>query len=463
MTPTPQSSDLVSVRTKVGYGIGMSGLWLMFMTTALYLFYYYTDVYGISPAQAGLIFFIATMWDAVTDPLMGWIASKTNTSRGKYRPYILFGGVPLAISFLLMFVRPDIEGTGLFAFALATQLLFRTVFTTVYVPYTAMIARLSTNANERASIASVKSMFISVGAITVAFFGLPLVDILGGGEDQRGFFLTATIFAIVGAIAIVLCGSVTREGQSENVLGTDTSSPLPALSLLFRNSEFLKVFIGVMVFTGCYAMLNKLTVYFFQYSIGDRSSARWALSAISLAGILSPLFWAYLTKLTSKRIVWIVGAALAASTLLAFYLLGPTSVVTITGFYFAIGCGIQALLMTFYAMAADTMDFGEWKFGRRVEAIGFGVLSFANKTSLAIGGGLLGVVLSAVGYVPNEVQTPETLEGIRLSLALIPAAGFILSAIVISTFSLSAKRHGDIIQDLKNRHSGSEEQTALGE
>ncbi|MEM1018926.1 MAG: MFS transporter, partial [Pseudomonadota bacterium] len=183
-------AQTLSVTGRVGYGIGISGLWMVFMTTAFYLLYFYTDVIGLSPSQAGLIIFIATLWDGITDPLMGWLASRTRSRWGQYRPFLVLGALPLSIAFVFMFARPDWAAGQLFMYALITQLLFRTTFTIVYIPYTALIARLSTDADERASIASVKAFFVSLGTLTVSFFGLPLVRDFGGGDDVKGFFLT---------------------------------------------------------------------------------------------------------------------------------------------------------------------------------------------------------------------------------------------------------------------------------
>lgn len=455
-----QSKAGVPLTGKIGYGVGISGLWLVFMTTAIYHLYYYTNVFGLSPRQAGLVLFVALLWDAVTDPIMGWLTSRTRTRLGRYRPYILFGGLPLACAFVLSFMKPDWIGTNLFVYAVFTQLLFRLTFTAVYIPYTAMIARLSSDANERASIASVKTIFVAIGSLAVSFYGLPAVDYFGGGNDQRGFLITAMVFGAVAVVALTICGGVTRErevGDSDgpgNVAQTnEVGSPLEAIKLLFNNSPFMRVFFGVILFTGCYTVLNKLTVYYFAENLDARAEARWALSAVSLAGILSPVLWAYITTRTSKRFVWVSGALLASAALISFYVLHPTDVMVIAAYYFVTGCGIQAILMTFYAMAADTIDYGEWRQGRRTEGIGFGLLSFANKSSLAVGGGLLGVLLAEIGYEAGASQSQETLAGIRLSLSLIPTVGFLASAVVIAFFSLNAKRHGEIIQELQVRRT----------
>ncbi|MEM7569764.1 MAG: glycoside-pentoside-hexuronide (GPH):cation symporter [Pseudomonadota bacterium] len=449
-----EKAQTLSARGRVGYGVGISGLWMVFMTTAFYLLYFYTDVIGLSPSQAGLIIFIATMWDGITDPLMGWLASRTRTRWGQYRPFLILGALPLSIAFVLMFARPEWAAGQLFLYALATQLLFRTAFTVVYIPYTALIARLSKDADERASIAGVKSFFVSVGTLTVSFFGLPLVRDFGGGDDLKGFFLTALLFSGLSAITLLLCGTVTRETGIEGSTGRcDTSSPLEAIRATLKNPAFLIVFLGVIIFTGCYTTLNKTTVYFFQYNLGSRENARWALSAISLAGLISPFFWVKVTHWTSKRATWMIGCFVAAAALASLYVTMPKSLAVITALYFVTGCGIQAFLTTFYAMTADAVDYGEFLTGVRVEAMGFGFLSFANKTSLAIGGGLLGWLLGQIGYVAGAEQNPQTLEGIRSILVFIPAGGFVLSAAVIAFFPVSTQRHKEAVAAIEARNS----------
>ncbi|MEM6832855.1 MAG: glycoside-pentoside-hexuronide (GPH):cation symporter [Pseudomonadota bacterium] len=445
-------AQTLSVTGRVGYGIGISGLWMVFMTTAFYLLYFYTDVIGLSPSQAGLIIFIATLWDGITDPLMGWLASRTRSRWGQYRPFLVLGALPLSIAFVFMFARPDWAAGQLFMYALITQLLFRTTFTIVYIPYTALIARLSTDADERASIASVKAFFVSLGTLTVSFFGLPLVRDFGGGDDVKGFFLTALLFSCLSAVTLLICGAVTRETDIAGPAKQgDTSSVVEAVKVTLKNPAFLIVFFGVIIFTGCYTTLNKTTVYFFQYNLGARENARWALSAISLAGLISPFLWVKVTHKTSKRATWILGSFLAATALTYLYFAMPRSVVVITVIYFVTGCGIQAFLMTFYAMTADAVDYGEYLTGVRVEAIGFGFLSFANKTSLAIGGGLLGWLLGEIGYTPGAEQSAQTLESIRKILVFIPAGGFLLSAAVIAFFPVSTQRHKQAIAAIQAR------------
>ncbi len=436
---------------RIGYATGIYGVFLAWMMVGLYLLYFYTDVMGLSPAQAGLVFFLASMWDGVTDPVMGWLIEKTRTRWGKYRPYLLLAAVPFAGSFAAVFYVPDLSGQNLFLWALVLHITFRTFYTAVYIPYTGLIARLSTDADERASIAGVKSVFISLASISVSFFGLPAVTYFGGEDEARGFLRVALLCAAAGVVALWVCFLFTRERVPAVIKG-HTGPPLSdTIKGLVQNRAFMLIFVGVLLFTGCYTILNKTIVYVFKYDLGDRDAARWALSAIALAGILSPGIWVPVTHWTSKKAVWIIGCLLASAGLTAIYVFEIRAIFPMVALLFVSGCGIHAFLMTFYAMVADSADYGEWRTGQRVEAPLFGLVSLANKTSLAVGTWALAGLLEGVGFVANVDQSPETLSGMRLVMTIIPMLGFLASAVVIVFFPFNAEQHGKMIRDIAER------------
>lgn len=441
----------LSLGGRLGYAIGIYGVFLAWMTVALYLLYFYTDVMGLSLAHAGLIFLIASMWDAVTDPLMGWLIERGRSRWGKYRPYLLFAAVPFAASFAALYYVPDLEGNNLFLWALVLHIVFRTCYTAVYIPYTSLIAQLSDNADERASIAGVKSVFISLAALSVSFLGLPAVSYFGGADEARGFLRLALVCASLGVAALWLCFLFTRERNTSATISPPIVKPAEMLKALVDNRAFLLIFIGVILFTGCYTILNKTIVYVFKYDLGDRDAARWALSAIALAGILSPAIWVLITHWTSKKAVWIIGCLLASAGLVTIYLADVRQLVPLVGLLFISGLGIHAFLMTFFAMVADTVDYEEWRTGWRVEAPLFGLVSLANKTSLAVGTWALAGLLGSVGFVPNVDQSPETLQGLRKIMTLVPIIGFLASAAIIAFFPFNTGQHADMIREIRQR------------
>ena len=437
---------------KSGYALGIYGQMLPWFMQSVFLFYFYTDVLGITPAQTGTIFFLAMLWDALTDPVMGVLADKTCTRWGKYRPYLLFAAIPLGLSFILVFIKPEWPVEKLFLLALVTHLLFRLCFTLTYIPYTAMLAKLSTDSVERSNIAAYKTVATSMGTLTVSLFTLQLVNYFGDGDEAKGFFYTACTYAALLVCALWICFLTTREVGSESPDSVSASyGLLEAGKTILKNTPFLLVFFGVIAFSGCYTIFLKTIMYFFKYNLESAENARWALAAVSASGILAAPIWAAITRRTSKRFVWICGCLLSASSLLVFYLNDTASIPIIVANLFLVACGIAAYLMTFYAMIADTVDYGEWQSGVRVEAACFSLLSFANKASLAFGGGALGYLLSWSGYQANVIQSEAALEGIKSTLSLVPVAGFLVSALFIFFYPISAQYHQKLISDIKAR------------
>jgi GPH family glycoside/pentoside/hexuronide:cation symporter len=440
---------------KLGYGVGIYGIFLVWMMTAITLMNFYTEVLGLSAAQAGTIFLVASLWDAVTDPLMGWINDRVSTRWGRYRPWLLFATPAFVLSFIAMFSNAGIaEPASVYAVALILHLVFRTFYTAVYMPYTAMIATLSSNGPERASLGGVKSVFTALAGLTVSLFALDAVEWLGQGNDALGFQTLSVVFAVVATAALWLCFASTREPPLVKNEGGSAPPMGATVKALSSNRAFWLIFFGVIAFTGCYTMINKAIVYDSQWNLGDRTLAKYSLTAISLAGVLSPLLWVPVSRAASKRTTWIAGCLVAAAALGAIYALPQISLWARTAIFFVGGCGISAVLMTFFAALADAADYGEWRTGVRVEALLFGLVSFANKISLGVGAWALGVGLDSAGYRSGKevsAQAPEALAAITTWMTMVPAAGFLLSAVIIAFFPVSNKVHATIESDLRER------------
>ncbi len=443
-TASPVASPALGLAGQAGYGVGVWGIFLVWMMTAVTLMNFYTEVLGLSAADAGLIFFLAALWDALTDPLMGWLNERVRTRWGRYRPWLLFAAPPFALAFLAMFAQPRLASPGaLFALALALHLLFRTAYTAVYMPYTAMIARLSRSAGGRAQLAGVKNVFTAGAALSISLFAFDAIAWAGGGDDALGFRRVAFAIALLAVAALWACFALTREPD----LPGEAHGPAPGLAAswaaLRSNRAFWLIFAGVIAFTGCYTMINKAVVYDAQWNLGDRTLARWPLTAIALAGIVSPLLWVPVSRRWGKRSVWIAGCLLAAAALLALNALPGLALWPRTALFALAGVGIHAVLMTFFAAVADAADWGEWRSGVRVEAPLFGCISFANKVSLGLGAWALGQGLEAAGYVSGAAaaQPPSALAAIHHWMTLVPAAGFLVSAAIIAFFPVSNRVH----------------------
>jgi GPH family glycoside/pentoside/hexuronide:cation symporter len=442
--------------------MGIYGIFLAWMTTAIALMNFYTEVLGLSARDAGMIFLLAGIWDAITDIAMGWLNERVRTRWGRYRPWLLFGAVPFAASFAALFYRPQLgSAADLFLWALIVHLIFRTCYTAVYMPYTAMIARLSTNGPERAAIAGVKNVFSAGAALTVSFLLFDVIEWLSGGpqaqggDDARGFMLAALIIACVAVAALWVCFASTREPPDTvaDLRGIERGrrSTRDDLKALLRNRAFWVVFFAVIAFTGCYTIINKAIVYHSQWNLGDRTLAKYSLTALGVAGMICPLLWVPISRAKGKATVWISGCILASLALATIYAIGDMPLGLRVGMFFAAGCGIHAVLMTFFAAVADAADYGEWKTGTRVEAPLFALVAFANKVSLGLGAWALGAGLEGAGYQGGAGvtgQSEQALDAILFWMTIVPIGGILASAALVFFFPVTNALHARIERDL---------------
>lgn len=196
-----------------GYGVGDFGLNIYWNSLSLVLLFWYAEVVGLTPQVAGLIYFAGTTWDAASDVLVANLSSRTRSRFGTYRPHILFGGVALGATFVLLFWVPPFEGTALIVSLTAAHILFRTVYTVVAVPYSALASRLTYSSVERTTYSGVRMFFAFGGLVTVSSLWFPLVRAFGDGSDVSapGFLAAATAGAVVATFALGICFAGTRE------------------------------------------------------------------------------------------------------------------------------------------------------------------------------------------------------------------------------------------------------------
>ncbi len=446
----------------IGYGAGNFGFMMAWIPANLFLLNLYTDVYGMSGSQAGLIFLIALIWDGVTDPPMGWIVDRTKSRWGGYRPYILFGTPPLAVSFVLAFTRFDASDPALiFTLALVTHLLFRTAFTVVYVPYTGMIAVLSGDSDIRSKIAGVKVFFVFLAFLAIALVIPTLVAKFGSGDTAKGYFLVALLLSTV----ILLFGIITFFSTQEQNYISRSDRPRPHFKELIRffakNWPFALICLGVISYSTAFGIYNATIIYMSKYYLtfasGNDYSTDDAIVGIILtpqfiAALIGVPFWIWFTLKTSKRVTWMAAAIVASAGLLSIWLIQPDNVRNLTLCYCLTGFASPAYIMTFYAMTADAIDYGHWASGVRVEAMSYGFLSFANKAAGGLGALILGIALDKVGYIANQPQTSEAAEGIVFISTVLPATGFLVTIIVIALYPLNSDRHRFLREELTRRN-----------
>lgn len=442
---------VLPLRRILGYGVGDFAFNLSFTFCSLFLLYFYTDVLGMPGTTAGLIIMVALVWEGITDPLVGVMANRTHSRWGRYRPYLLLGAVPLALSFVAMMAPVGLSGTALTVYCFATHLLFRTVFTLVNVPYVALSARITNNSIERGKLAAARMLFAMICGILLSALTLPLVKSFGGGH--HGYFVVSSLYGAILVIILGVCFVSTSEDSS------DQDSTHPSLremvSSLRANRPFLLLLAATVLGAIAFTMSGKALVYYMKYWVGSEAAVTSGLLTMLLSAAVATLVWLSITQRTSKRTVWIAGACFSVLAFILIFALRPTGGWPLWLLLALTGVGNGAFALTFWSMLPDTVEYGEWQTGSRTEGAIFGFMILSQKIALGVGTGMIGVLLDVIGYRANTAQTPETLDGLVQIYTLGPAALFAAAAAIIFFYPIDRVTHERLVRDIAARRTNS--------
>lgn len=441
---------------KLALGAGDFGFNLYWQFASLYLLFFYTDVVGLRPEIAGAIYMAALIWDAALDPMIGAVVDRTRTRYGRYRPYFMFGGIPLALSFVAMFVGPTAGEAGAALFATVVHFLFRTVYAVVAIPYAALFARVTSDARVRADLAGFRMIFATLAAVLVAALTQPLVRGLATpDEPYRGWLLIAIAFGICAALLLLL---VAWAARGLDVDEPEKPAPLGVAAMaraLLANQALLIVLGAVMIGQFCSTLFGKNLLYYFKYVFGREDLGGMALAATAATIALFVPVFALIARRWGKRNAWIVGSVPSLIGLIMWHLVDGASLELHFVALILTGIGSASYAVCFWSMLPDTVEYGEWRSGVRTESLVFGMGVLGQKISLGLGAGLLGVALNYVGYVANVEQTPETIDGIKQMMFWIPLVGGLCSLALIWRYPISLAIHAKIVEELAARRRSS--------
>lgn len=439
----------LSRREVIGFGVGDFGFNLFWSTTSLYLLFFYTDVLGIGASTAGVIILVCLVWDALTDPVMGVVASRTRSRWGRFRPYVLLGAPLTAVSFWLMFTRPSFGSEWVIAWALGTHLLFRTAYTIQSIPYSSLSAVMTTDSDERGRLAAARMMAATISGLLVAFFTLLLADRLA--EDRAaGFAAVAACYALLSLVLFAVTFFTVREHVAQPPPGP-APGPADLWRLIGGNPAFLLLFAATIVSSVGGTLFSKTLVYYVIYALGKPDAVGLLLATLIGTITLAVPVWQLVTRVTSKRVVWLCGCLISATVQVTWFLAPPETVSVTLVFLVLTGIGSAAFYLTFWSMLPDTVEYGAFRTGIRAEALQFGLISLSQKLALGLGVGLLGILLDLIGYRANVAQGASTLQGLLIILTLAPAASSLVSATLMWFYPLDRQLHSRINKALAFR------------
>ena len=420
---------------------------IVFQSVMMFMAFFYTDIYGISAAAVGTLFLVVRIIDAVTDPIMGAIADRTNTRWGKFRPYLLLLCVPFAITLILAFTTPNLSATGKLIYAYITYSLMMLVYTAINIPYCALGGVITADPQERVSLNSYR-FFLSTGAgVIIAATALKLVDYFGKGEKAVGFQYSMIFFSILAIILFIACFFLTKERIVQ--VSSQKPSFIKDLKYLFKNDQWLIVSLMTFVLLVPSVIRAGAAIYYMEHYLGKQNLVTAFLTTGMVSSMLGASLASIITKKVSKIKLFMILHILVAVISAAMYFLGNQQVIMIFVFFGLVQFLSVITSPILWAMTADTVDYGEWKTGRRTTGLVFSGMLFALKMGMAVGGALMGWILAYYGYIGTAPeQTPEAVHGIVLTFTIVPAIGHFLLALLVTRYKLTTKRFYEIRKEL---------------
>ena len=441
--------EKLTLKTRVGYGIGDIAICLYWSGVGLYLLYFYTDVVGISPSLAGLIYGIGMFWDAITDPFMGYVAERTRTRWGVYRPYLLFGNIPLALSFVLLFWVPPFEGTILFFFLLFANILHRTCFTLVSVPFSSLTPRITSDSQERTNLTGFRMMGAQTGTNLMALVAFPIIFWVGGEDESMGF----VVLALVAGLSALLIHTITfltvKEPSNDHGIERVGGSLKEAARAIGKNMPFWLVFSATLIVGITTIFFGNNLIYYTKYALNLHEHQSTILFTSGIVAFLSIPFWWFISNKIGKKFTWLLSSTLTLLAFIIFYFYQINSLNELLFLVAFIGFGSGAGGILFWSMLPDTIEYGEVLTGVRSESSLYGFMTFAQKGSIAFAIIILGIVLDIIGFQANEVQVESTLTNMKLIMTLIPSLGIATSLVIIYFYPIDAKMHKNLLKKLQ--------------
>lgn len=449
---------VLSVKEKIGYGLGdmASNFYMGFF--GLFLLYYYTDVYGISPAAAATMLLLTKIVDAISDPAMGLIADRTNSRWGRYRPYILWCAIPYALLGYLLFSGPELSDAGKLIFAYVSYTLVMLAYTAINVPYSGLLAVISPKAEERTKATQYRFVFASIGTLVVGSIAKPLTGYLGGGDELLGYRLTIIVFAILSVIIFWFTFATTRERVRPTAHKSSVKSDIS--SLIKNFSWAILALAGTLIVVGLVARFASI-IYYMKYYLQDDSATyfMWMdrtsfLTSCGLIGqLLGALSTPYLVSKFQKHHLMIFMNVAHAALLLACYFISPNNFELINLVH-SLGIFTFGVVITLlFIMYTDCVQYGEWTTGNNTAGLTISSSMFSLKFGSALGSAIPGFILAGFGFVANEVQSESAIDGIRFMFNLLPAIFFLGAGLLMLFYRIDRKMLTQIEQELKSRRT----------
>ena len=438
---------------KIGYAFGDIGCSLFFAFVSNYLMLFYTDVLGITAASVGTLFIVARIWDAINDPIMGTIVDKKGATKyGKFRPYVVWFGIPLVIVGILTFTAiPGLSQNFKLPYAYITYISFGMLYTAVNIPYGSLATVMTKDSDERTSL----STFRNMGSLLGNMFVMIVVPMLIFNKDRevsvKGFLICAIVIAILSLTSFIINFRLTRERIVNN--NTSKNKASSTVKALFKNRAFIGISLASFAMMASLLTTQSLNIYLFK----DYFKAPKLIAVGGMVGVLASFvvipFAGIIVKKIGKKETAVFGAVFASVVYAIMLLIPNLNVTTYIALSFIAGLGSGLINTIIFALVGDAIDYQEYISNERNEGIVYSSYSLARKLSQAVSGGIGGYALAFLGYQAGAAeQLEEVGVGIKNIAIAIPLIGYIVTALVLLfIYNLSRKRLAEVNEELDRR------------
>ena len=445
-------NEKLSAKTKLLYGVGDLGIAMLTASVQFFLLYFLTDVVLIDPALAGTALLVGKLtWDAVNDPLIGWLSDRTRSRWGRRRPYLLFGAVPLGLTTWLLYSMPSgLAGAKAFLVVLFSYLLFDTMHTLVSTAYSALSPELTYDYDERTSLITVRMVFTVIGYILGAAATTPIAAVAKEllGSEKAGYSAMGAVLGLI-AMTTVLVTAVGVKEPRRPESRPSTIPPLRSVLLTFKNRPFMQLMAAQFLSSFSFTLLTSLLAFFVIYQMDMEPQIPFLMLTllVSIGIFLFP--WKAVSQRINKGPSYALGLLIAALAVSASFLLpyGPSP--ALYAIAFLAGLGFSAQWVFPWSMMPDVIEIDQVLTGERREGIYYGVWAFLSKFTNALGIAVSGWALKLFGYVPNVAQTEQARLGIRLFFGIVPSVVLILSLPLLFWYPITRASHARLRAQLE--------------
>ncbi len=456
-----QEESRKPLKVKLGYCAWDLSSSIFFTAGTFLLLNFLTDKVGLSAALAGVALMIGKVWDAVTDPAVGYLSDRTKTKWGRRRPWILFASIPFGLSFLWMFTDPQIgveNQTGIFLWATLSFMLLCTFYTFANVPYNSLLPDITKDFNERTEFMGYRTIFAVIGTFIGAGASVPIIKAFEMSYDKRiGYIAMGAIFGMIIAVAAITPFFAVKEPPLPEVV--EKKNIFKSNMDAFRNKPFMLILIPWFMNSAGVAVILTMMIYYFKYIYQREELVTIAMIVLLVTTIVFVPITLFISKRFGKRNTYIAGMSIVILSLLVFsafaHTYGVISAYIIMAFA---GIGFSTHYILPWSIVPDTVDYDYAKTGIQREGIYYGLWSFVIKVGAALAGLFCGVTLSKSGYIEPisgiaSLQPESALLGIRLLIGPGSAIFFLIGNIVLAFYPIDKKMYDEIKEKIKSIES----------